>query len=224
MPAAAVVAGTSILQAYSANRAAKEQAGAADRATAAQERATAQARADREPWRQAGMTALEQMQSGMDEFNRPFSMADFQADPGAKYRQDLGNENLTNTMASRGSLLSGAALKAASKFNQDFASQEYGNAYNRYTSNRDAKYNRLASLAGVGQVQANQNAASAINLGQNTSDNLLQQGNARASGYIGTGNALANGVNQFGDWYAKNQALNGATNSGGLSASNWFGG
>jgi len=174
MPAAAVALGSTALQAYSSHRAAQEQAASADRATAAQTKATEQARADREPWRQAGMTALEQMQSGMDEFNRPFTMKDFQEDPGAQYRRDLGNENLTNTMASRGSLLSGAALKAASKFNQDFASQEYGNAYNRFNSNRDAKYNRLASLAGVGQVQANQNAQSAINLGQNVGEVLVE--------------------------------------------------
>lgn len=207
MPAAAIGIGTTLLGAYSANRAAKQQAGAADRSTAIQQQANEQARADREPWRQAGMSALEQMQSGMDEFNRPFTMKDFQADPGAQYRRDLGNENLTNTMASRGSLLSGAALKAASKFNQDFASQEYGNAYNRFNSNRDAKYNRLASLAGVGQVQANQNAQSAINLGQSVGENMLQQGNARASGYIGTSNAIAGGLSGLSDWGAKNQAL-----------------
>jgi hypothetical protein len=43
---------------------------------------------------------------------------------------------LDRTAASRGGLLSGATLKGAQRFGSDLASQEYGNAYNRFQANR----------------------------------------------------------------------------------------
>jgi hypothetical protein len=43
---------------------------------------------------------------------------------------------LDRTAASRGGLLSGATLKGAQRYGSDLASQEYGNAYNRFQANR----------------------------------------------------------------------------------------
>lgn len=175
-----------------------------------QQKQADQARADNEPWRVAGGNALSQLAGRTadgGDFMRNFGAADFQADPGYQFRLSEGMKGLTNSAAARGGLLSGAALKAASAYNQNMGSQEYGNAYSRFNTNRDAQYNKLASLAGVGQTASNNNANNAMQLGQmgaqgmmNTANqvgqNMMGMGNARASGYMAQGNALTGALNQ----------------------------
>jgi hypothetical protein len=68
-----------------------------------------------------------------------FGAADFQADPGYAFRLSEGMKALDRTAASRGGLLSGATLKGAQRYGSDLASQEYGNAYNRFQTNRSAQ-------------------------------------------------------------------------------------
>lgn len=136
---------------------------------------------------------------------RNFSMADFETDPGYAFRQQQGQQAIERGAAARGGLLSGAALKAAQSFGQDLASQEYGNAYNRFQSNQANQYNRLASLAGVGQTANNAlaqagsqfaNAMTGISQANaaNQGNALLAAGQARASGYAGIGNAIGGAV------------------------------
>lgn len=219
--AAGATAGGAYLNGRSAKKASKAQAQAANNASAQtlqserearayQERMDTQARADREPWRAAGANALTQMTQRMQpggDLMRDFGMPDFQKDPGYDFRMAEGQKGLNNSMASRGMALSGAALKAAVSYNQNFASNEYGNAFARYKGNQDGQYNKLASLAGVGQIAANQNGSGAaqlggnvgqgmMNAGQTVGNNMMGAGNARASGYIAQGNALVDGMNQ----------------------------
>lgn len=219
-------------------------------AQAFQQQMADRARADSEPWRMAGTNALAQMtqrtghggdlMGASSAFSKPFQ---FQEDPGYGFRQAEGMKGISNSAAARGGLLSGAALKAASQYNQNFASNEYGNAFGRYQTentnqfNRDQttqsnQFNRLASLANVGQVAANNNASNAMNLGQNVGagmmntaqqmgNNLIGAGNARASGYMAQGNALANGLNQgISAWKQMNEKPPSAYGSGGFS--DWF--
>jgi hypothetical protein len=91
-------------------------------------------------------------------------------------------------------LFSGAALKANDRYNQDFASNEYGNAYNRYQSNRQTKYNFLAGLSGNGQGTAQFGASLGADYARTVGGNTIAGANAaaqaRASGY----NALAGGI------------------------------
>jgi hypothetical protein len=68
-----------------------------------------------------------------------FGASDFQADPGYAFRLSEGMKALDRTAASRGGLLSGATLKGAQRYGSDLASQEYGNAYNRFQTNRSAQ-------------------------------------------------------------------------------------
>lgn len=181
-----------------------------DKAIAFQREMDGLARADRAPWLAAGTNALGQLtqRTGANgDLMRNFSMDDFQTDPGYQFRMAEGMKGITNTAAARGNLLSGAALKAASSFNQNMASNEYGNAFSRFKGNQEGQFNKLASLAGVGQVAANQNGSGAAQMGQNVGagmmatgqymgNNLIGAGNARASGYIAQGNNLMNGINQ----------------------------
>ena len=49
-------------------------------------------------------------------------MSDFTRDPGYQFRQQEGQRGVENSAAARGGILSGGALKAISRYNQDFAS------------------------------------------------------------------------------------------------------
>jgi hypothetical protein len=125
---------------------------------------------------------------------RDFSLKDFEKDPGYDFRLQEGQKALERHAASRGGALSGAAIKAAGRFQQDYASNEFSKAYDRYNINRNTKFNFLSNVAGLGQNATN----ATVTAGQNSANNitnLIAQGGAnaaasRASGY----NALANGI------------------------------
>lgn len=204
-----------------------------------QQRQADQARADQEPWRVAGGNALTELvrRTGQNgDLMHTFGMSDFKEDPGYAFRQAEGMKGLTNSAAARGGLLSGPALKAASSFNQDLASNEYSNAFNRFKGNQEGQYNKLASLAGVGQIAANQNGSNAMQLGGNVGqgmmntgqmigNNLLGAGNARASGYLAQGNVWGNALNQgVSQWnqYNQNQAAANASGAPFQANSTWI--
>lgn len=219
---AAAVVGSAVVGAYSASEAADSQAQAAGDASAAQLQAQRESnelqkemydqnRADMQPWREAGMGQLSQLTAGLKpggEFNRNFGMADFQADPGYAFRQAEGQKAIDNSAASRGSALSGATLKALTRFGQDTASNEYQNSYNRWNNDVSNRFNRISGVAGTGQQatqqigQYGQSTAGNIaqgnmNTANNVASNTIQAGNARASGYVGMANALTGGVNNY---------------------------
>jgi hypothetical protein len=153
-----------------------------------------------EPWRQAGVGALNQLIPLASEYT-PFGMQQFQQDPGYAFRMSEGMKALERSAAKRGGLLSGATLKETQRFGQDLGSQEYQNAFQRYQTERQARLNPLQSLAGVGQTSANQLGGQAQMLGQSLG-NLAMTGaatqaqgglaaaNVRASQYGGLGSAL----------------------------------
>jgi hypothetical protein len=136
-----------------------------------------------------------------------FSASDFQTDPGYAFRLAEGQKALDRSAASKGRLFSGATIKDSINYNSGAASQEFGNAYNRYQTNRATKYNQLASLAGMGQVSANTIAGATNNLANNNSSNIMnaagQEANARASAYSSWANGITGAANAGQDWYAQ---------------------
>lgn len=153
-----------------------------------------------EPWRQAGIGALNQLIPLSQQY-QPFGMQQFQAEPGYGFRMSEGMKALERSAAARGGLLSGGTLKGLQRFGQDLASQEYQNAFNRYQAERQARLGPLQSLAGVGQTAVQQLGGYAGQMGQNLG-NLAMTGaatqgqaglaaaNVRASQYGGLGSAL----------------------------------
>jgi len=116
---------------------------------------------------------------------------------------------LERSAAARGNLLSGSTLKGVQRFGQDLASQEYQNAFNRYQIERSAKLNPLQSLMGSGQSATNVMTSAAGQAGQNQASNIYNAGQARASGYIGSANALNTALGQIGG-YASAAPMNNA--------------
>lgn len=114
-----------------------------------------------------------------------FGNEQFEKDPGYQFRLDEGNKAINSSMSARGGLLSGAALKALQKYGQGFASNEFNNAYNRYTNDQTNLYNRAAGLSGMAQQATDAMSAA-----------RMQQGDAQASRYMGMANAFAGGMEQ----------------------------
>jgi hypothetical protein len=134
----------------------------------------------------------------------------FQADPGYQFRMNEGMRGINNNMSAQGMSLSGATMKALQKYGQGMASQEYGNAYNRFSNDRQFDYgvwgdaynrqaqekaqqwNRGIGLANVGVNAANQMGNYAMNAGQSVADTVIGGANAKAAGIMGVGQSIGN--------------------------------
>lgn len=204
MPPLAIGAGISAvgsiaggaMQSSAARKAGDQQAAAAREATALQERMYNQTRADNEPYRAAGAGALTGMQSA--DFQRDFTAADFNKDPGYDFRMQEGQKALERSAAARGGLQGGAFGKALSRYGQDFASNEYGNAYNRFNSDRDRRFGRLNSIAGMGIGANNANAQAGSNYANNAGSNMMGAANAQGAAGIASANAWGGALSGIG--------------------------
>jgi hypothetical protein len=184
---ALAIGGSALLGANASKSAAKTQAASTDQATQLQERMFNKQVELQQPWQQAGVNALAKLQSG-DVMSA--------MDPSYSFRFQEGLKALDRQAAARGGLISGGALKAAQRYGQDVASTEFGNAYNR-----------IASLANVGQTATNNIGNAAGAFGANAGNNMMAAGNARASGYVGGANALTGGLNQYLNYTQGNNML-----------------
>ncbi len=220
-------------QADAATNAAQVQSGSSDKALALQEKLYNQQAALQEklynqqvglqePYRQAGLTGQNQLMqllglggdtsaANYGQYAKNFGMSDFQADPGYAFRLAQGQKALDQQAAARGGLISGNALKAATGYGQDMASQEYQNAYNRYQTNRTNQLQPLGNLMASGQSAASNQGAAAGNYGSAQGAATAAYGSNAGNLITGQGNAMAGGINAAGQANAAGQY--GAANS-----------
>jgi hypothetical protein len=110
---------------------------------------------------------------------------DWKTDPGYQFRLDEGTRALERSAAARGILNSGGTLRSATRYAQDYASNEYQRVFDR-----------ISTIAGRGQSAATTGSNVIVGTGENVGRALVNAGEARASGYIAQGNAWANAANQ----------------------------
>jgi hypothetical protein len=205
----AAALGGGLIASKGAKRAARAQERAAQSAENTQREMFERQLQLQEPFRQAGMTAQDQIMQllgiggdasmpGYGSLARPFGQQDFEQDPGYAFRQAEGMRALERSAAARGNLMSGNTMKGIQRFGQDLASQEYGNAFNRFQIERAARLNPLQSLMGAGQSATNVMTGATGAAGQNIGQMQLGAGQARASGYVGGANALAGALQGIG--------------------------
>ncbi len=232
--AGAVVA-SGVIGAVGANKAAGTQADAANNAAALQKQQFDQQMALQEPYRQAGLTGQNKLMqllglggdtgaANYGQYAKDFSMADYQADPGYAFRLKAGTDALGHQAAARGGLISGQTLKGMQDYAQGSASQEYGNAFNRYQTNRANQLAPLGSLMSSGQAAASNQAGSAGQYGVNAGNLMTQAGQAIGAGQLGMANTLAGGLgtaasayqqqNNFNNYLARQTPQNYAGNAG----------
>lgn len=172
--------------------------GAAGKANAAQEAALAQARADLEPWRTTGGNALG-VAGNLSGANGPDAargaMADFTTSPGYQWRLDEGMRGVDAAAAAKGLLRSGATLKGEQAFAQGLASSEFDNYYNR-----------LYSLANLGEKAAAGSADASERTGAGIAQTEVGAGKQQASIYGNAASSIGTAANGlfsnpgFTDW------------------------
>jgi len=223
---AGAVAVSSLVGANAAKSAAKTQASAADRAAELQNQQYQQTREDQAPYRTAGYNALAEMQRTAGNVPGAFKFGDyeFKADPGYGFRLSEGQKALDRTAAARGGLISGSALKAATRFGQDMGSQEYMNAYNRAltgyntgVASENQLYNRQAALAGIGQTATNLVGQAGQNYATNAGNMITGGAAANAAGNVGVANAITGGLGTYLNYSQGNALTNALRGYGGTS-------
>lgn len=175
--AGAIAAGTSAYaastQADAAENAANTQAKAADRASEVQRQLYEQSRQDLAPYREVGQRTLGTLQDLAGQYSggpglsvnaglpQPYSPEQFTGqidlfrDPSYQFRVNEGLRAIEHRAASRGQLQSGNTLKDLTRFGQEAASQEYGNAYQRSLLTNQQRA-QLGQQGYGNQLQSNQ--------------------------------------------------------------------
>ena len=200
-PTGTALLGGALLGAYGSSR----QADASSQAANLQSQATANAAAQQremfdivnkqqEPYRQAGYGALSQINTMLPQLNRMPTAEDLRAMPGFEFGLNQGTGAAGQTMNVGGG---GSNVDLARrKFAIDYATNV---GLPQYTAQQTNIYNRLASLAGIGQTAQGQSNT----LAQNTAANIGQLGIGGASaigaGQIGSANAMAGGLQGIGN-------------------------
>jgi hypothetical protein len=216
--AGAALAG-GLISSQGQKQAAQTQAGAADRSAALQKEMFDQQMAGQEPFRQAGLTGQNRLMellglggdtgaAGYGKYSRDFGMSDFQADPGYAFRLGEGQKALDRQAAARGGLISGGALKAATRYGQDMGSQEYQNAFNRYQTSRANQLQPLGNLMASGQSAASNQGQAAGQYGTNVGNTYMAGGQATAAGQLGMGNTINNALGAAASSYQNQQNFN----------------
>lgn len=198
------------ISAGAAGSASDKQAAAANAANNTQLQMYNQTRADNAPYREAGSAALSQMQN--QDFQKDFTSADFSKDPGYDFRMQEGMKALERSAAARGGLNSGATLKSIGRYGQDYASNEYGNAYNRFNQDRDRRFGRLSNIAGMGQGSNSATGNAGMNYANNAGANMMGAANAQGAAGIASANAWSGALNGIGRNVMDQQAMNNQKN------------
>jgi hypothetical protein len=125
--------------------------------------------------------------------------------PGEQAQLQLGEQALQQSAAAQGNLLTGGTAQALDAYGQNLASTNYQNTYNNalntystnyntYQQQQTNEYNRLASLAGIGQTAASTLGTLGQSASNNVSQNLLSTGQSIGQQYNNAGAANASGI------------------------------
>jgi hypothetical protein len=160
-----------------------------------------------EPYRESGYTALKDIAANKDYFNHKYGPEDFVLDPSYQFRLGQGNLATQNLANVSGGTIGGNTLKAMMDYNSGLASTEYGAANTRYENQRKGIYDRLASIAGIGQTAQNQTSQLAQNVTGNIGQATIGSANAQAAGLVGSANAYGGGIQNAANMYSMSQYL-----------------
>lgn len=157
-----------------------------------------------QPFMQGGYSALNSINAGLQpggQFTHQFNASDLNANLAPNY-QFMLNQGLgaTANQANAQGGLGGNEMKAINDYAQNYAGNAYQQAFSNYTTNQNNIFNRLSSIAGLGQNAAanvgNQGTTLAGNMGQAASN----IGNANSAGTIGASNAIGGGLSGAAFW------------------------
>lgn len=136
-----------------------------------------------------------------------FTGQDLQNEPGYQFGLTEGQKGLDRRQLAGGNYLSGGALKAASRYNQEYANTKFDNAFNRDSANKNRLYSMLSGVSNSGQNSAAMTGQAGLNAANSIGNNIIGAGNAQAAGQVGAANAIGNGISGAVNAYQWNQLL-----------------
>lgn len=216
---AAALIGSAVVGGVASSAAGRTQAAAAGRATDSQERMFNTVNEQQRPWREAGERSLGDIMSQFGPegyFNHQFDANDLNDHlaPNYEFMREQGSSAVANHANAMGGL-GGNSLTAISKWNNDYAQNAYQQAFQNYNAQRGDIFNRLASIAGLGQTAGSNATTGASTFAGNIANSQIGAGNATAAGYVGTGNAITGAANNYMGWNYLNRISGGSGNVGG---------
>lgn len=220
---AAAIGGSAVLGAAASEAAAEKQLQGTREGIASTEKMFNIGNQQQAPYRGAGYTALSEIArrtgtgtnavydpltgaptlvQGNDFFTKPFDMEDFKKgmDPGYQFRLQQGQDLARRQGNVGGGLVGGNVMKGLEDYTQKSASDEFMNTFNRSQTEKTNIYNRLASLAGLGQTSVGQTTAAGTAAGTNLAGLGVAGGNAAAGGLTGAASALTGGANSYANY------------------------
>jgi hypothetical protein len=200
------------MSADASRSAAHTQADAANRATDTQLDMFNTVNDQQKPYREAGYTALGQIGAGTAP-GGAFSTAPTREQimaglaPNFDFARETGSGAVTNMANSMGGL-GGNSLAEISRWNTGFAGDQYQRAFENYNTNQTNIFNRLASIAGLGQTAGSNSTTGASTFAGNIAGSQMGAGNALAAGQVGSANAISGGLNNAMGWYQLGNLMN----------------
>jgi len=210
--------GGALISANASQNAAQTQANAANQASQVQQNMFNTTQQNAAPWLQAGQASLSQLSAGTQPGGAltpqayaqytPFSMSQFQQDPGYQFQLQQGQNALTNQESISGGMNSNN-LKSLLGFSQGLANSDYqtalGNYMNQFNQgntqtglnnqNRQQQFTNLSNLSQTGANAGQGLGTQSANVGSNIGNNIVGAGVAQSAGQVGVANALQSGLN-----------------------------
>jgi hypothetical protein len=143
----------------------------------------------------------------LKKFNQNDLNSDLVYQNGLQFGLNTGVNQLNQRAAAGGNYGSGAALKALTRFGNDYATTKTEGAYNRNQGEKAQTYNFLSGVSGQGQSAAAGVGAAGLATGNNIANNQLAAGNASAAGIVGGANAMSNGIANATNAFQWNQMM-----------------
>jgi len=127
--------------------------------------------------------------------------------PSMAFRMRTGTQATERLANIGGGAISGNTMRALTDYGQNLASTEYGNAFNRYQTERGNIYNTLANIAGMGQGAVNTGVTAGQNFAGSQTGLITGQAAAGAAGTVGSANAYSGALGNIGNAYMLSQFM-----------------
>jgi hypothetical protein len=207
------VVGQSVIGAIGSIVAGHEQAGAQERAANTQAQMFNTIVGQEQPFLQAGYGATKSL-SELLGFSKPTgrggmasgtnlpggyltqqfapTQAQLNRYPGYQFALQTGGQAVRNADTPGVGALSGPALKDLINFNVGTANQYYGQYFNQFQEQQNNIFNRLSTIANLGQSAASNQAQAGTTLGTGIAQAQAAAGASTAGSIVGATNALSN--------------------------------
>jgi hypothetical protein len=178
-----------------------------------------------EPYTTTGANAVRTLNAATGpggDFNRTFTGADLETDPGYQFRLQEGAKALERSAAARGTLAGGRGLKEMERYSQGYASNEFDKAFDRFSRDRSERFGMLYNLSGLGMRATETGIGAGETYGGRAAGNIMTAGKYAGDMNYGAaqdaGNFRMRGIGQAGDYRMKGLDIWGNAVTGGANA------